>query len=317
MNLVDGLLATARRLPDKAALATAAEDVTYAQLAARVAVAAPALAGAGLRPGDRVALLLGNSPRFAEVLYGALLADAVAVPLNPTLTPAELEPILRDAGARAVVAVPELGAALVALRGTLPDLDVVWVDGEPPPGAVSWTAATAGEVDIPSAAPDGAPRPGLPDGVPPDLALLQYTSGTTGEPKGAMLTHGQLAANQRQMQGTRLRVGERDVVFTVLPLFHIYALNVALGLAVTMGATLLMAERFDPAEALRADRGAAGQRGGRRAADVRRVGTGCRTSTTSISAACASRCPGLRRCRRRCWRARATSSGWTSGRATG
>lgn len=252
MHLVDGLLATARRLPDKAALVCESGEVTYGALAARVAAAAAGLRAAGLVPGDRVALLLSNTPRFAEALYATLLAGGVAVPLNPQFTAVEIEGILRDAGARVVVTAAGHAATAAGLRGTLPDLDVVLVegDGDLPEGTRSWAAATAGEVEVPAEVPVVDARPGLPDGVPADLALLQYTSGTTGEPKGAMLTHGQLAANQRQMQGTRLRVGERDVVYTVLPLFHIYALNVALGLSLTMGATLLLAERFDPRGAL-------------------------------------------------------------------
>ncbi len=243
MNIAQGLRASAARLPDKAALLTAAGSVIYGELDARVDRAAAAFQTAGLARGDRVALLLGNTRHFVEAFYGALRAGLVVVPINVTYTAAEVSHILADAGARLVVAGQAYASVLDGMRETLASLEGVVVAGasSPPIGTRTWRqfVGAAGEL-----------RP--VDVVDDDLALLPYTSGTTGRPKGAMLTHGNLLANQRQMAQTRLRIQEHDVVLAVLPLFHIYALNVGMAFPLSRGATLLLVERFDPVQTLEA-----------------------------------------------------------------
>ena len=248
MNLADRLRASAARLPDKAALVLrptsgGAGQITYGALDATVDRAAAAFQQAGLAKGDRVALMIGNSEHFVEAFYGALRAGLVVVPLNVTYTANEVAQILADSAASAVVVEEAYHDRLGGISETLPALNTVIVTGAsaPPMGASTWrqflgTTAEVAPVDV----------------ADDDLALLPYTSGTTGRPKGAMLTHANLAANHDQMAQTRLSVQERDVVLCVLPLFHIYALNVAMAFTLSRGATVLLIERFDPLQTLEA-----------------------------------------------------------------
>jgi long-chain acyl-CoA synthetase len=241
-NLTDALRSTARRLPDKPALLYQGQPVSYAELDARADRAAAGLRRKGLAPGDRIGLLLANSPHFVEALYGALRADLVVVPLNVAFPAPELAHILADAGARAVVVDEPFLPALAGLDQTLPGLDHVIVAGasSPPRGGSTWRQL----LDDRDAEPAAPTRGG------DDVALLQYTSGTTGKPKGAMLSHANLLANHVQMAQTQLKILEQDVVLGVLPLFHIYALNVGMAFTLSRGATLLLVERFDALQTL-------------------------------------------------------------------
>lgn len=242
MNITDRLRASAARLPDKAAVRVQGQDYAYSALDARVDRAAAGFQNLRLRPGDRVGLLLANSPHFLEAWYGALRAGLVAVPLNTGCTAEEIAFILGDSGARAVVISEAFYPVLAGIQDTLPGLDEVVVVGGAAPhvGSQTWGQLldAAGETARPvTIGQDG-------------LALLQYTSGTTGRPKGAMLSHANLLANQEQMVRSRLRLLEHDVVLCVPPLYHIYALNVGIALPLACGATVLLVERFDPVQTL-------------------------------------------------------------------
>ena len=217
--------------------------MTYGDLDQRVDAAAAAFQAAGLAKGDRVALMLGNGATFVEAFYGALRAGLVVVPLNITFTTNEVAQILMDAEASAIVVDQTYHDRIAGIHETLPALANVVVAGasSPPMGAQTWKQFTEG---------GGAPEPVETDGE--DLALLPYTSGTTGVPKGAMLSHRNLLANHEQMEQTRLSIGERDVVLCVLPLFHIYALNVVMAFSLSRGATVLLMERFDPLQTMEA-----------------------------------------------------------------
>jgi long-chain acyl-CoA synthetase len=246
VNLADRLHASAVRLPDKPALVMrptsgGAGQVTYAELDGRVDQAAVAFQAAGLTKGDRVALLLGNTEHFVEAFYGALRAGLVVVPLNVTYTTNEIAQILTDSEAAAIVVAEAFHDRLGGIAEMLPALDHVIVAGasSPPMGARTWRQFVSSGGDLQPV-----------DMTDDDLALLPYTSGTTGRPKGAMLTHANLIANHTQMEQTRLSVNERDVVLCVLPLFHIYGLNVAMAFSLSRGATVLLVERFDPLQTL-------------------------------------------------------------------
>ena len=248
MNLADRLRSSAARLPDKAALVVrptsgGASSITFAELDANVDKAAAGFQQLGLATGDRVALMLGNGTSFVEAFFGALRAGMVVVPLNITYTASEVAQILADSEAAAIVVGESFHDRLGGMAETLPSLQHVIVAGAsaPPMGSQTWRQflSSAGDVQPVEVAAD-------------DLALLPYTSGTTGAPKGAMLSHGNLMANQDQMAQTRLSVVERDVVLCVLPLFHIYALNVAMAFSLARGATVLLMERFDPLQTLEA-----------------------------------------------------------------
>jgi long-chain acyl-CoA synthetase len=241
MTIADVLHATAERLPDKPALIFHDQPITYAELDREVGRAAAGIAALGIRKGDRVAVLVHNIPHFIYAYLGIVRAGAVMVPLNTMFTADEVSYILADSEARAIVVAEPFVGTVAGLHDTLPMLEHVVVCGDAAPmGSMTWEQMVGkGE-----ATPDVA-------AMDDDIACLAYTSGTTGEPKGAMLTHGNLGANLDQMSGVpMLAEVESDVVLLVLPLFHIYALNVICGLTIRVGATAVLQERFDPVASL-------------------------------------------------------------------
>ena len=231
-NIADDLTVSAGRLPDKPALLFGDQSVTYRELDEGVDRITSGLHKLGVRKGDRVAFAIGNRPVFPTVFYGILRLGAVAVPLNTGLKAAELRPYLNDVGPRAIICdesvVNEVMSAgphsapvfVIGKHSSARPFEQVISDAEPP------------VVDVSS----------------DDLAVLAYTSGTSGSSKAAMLTHRNLAANVDQMlQIPTATTAEDDVVLGVLPMFHIFALNVILGLSIRQGATVVIEERFDPA----------------------------------------------------------------------
>ena len=242
MNLSQMLSASAERTPDRPALLFHGRPISYAQLDRIASQAAGAFAGARVGREDRVAIIAGNVPEFVYALFGTWRAGGVAVPLNVMLTGKELGYILGDCGARVVVCEMGYLPNVLEAKERLPDLETVMVVAGPPvpPGTVSFEEALGRAGDPPTVEP-----------ADDDLALIQYTSGTTAEPKGAMLTHDNLLSNLRQAQDVPALAQTRDdVVLLVLPLFHIYGLNVGLNLTLLTGATGVLAERFDPVAAL-------------------------------------------------------------------
>ena len=246
---------------------------TYAELGDRVARAAEALRRLGVGPGDRVALVLPNCPQHVVAFYAALRLGAVVVEHNPLYTAGELARQLNDHGARVVVAWDKVVPTLDAIRAQTAVETIVAVDltaalprtkrwalrlpvpsaratraamSGPAPGASSWEALVRSAPPLPA----DHPRP-----TAEDLALLQYTGGTTGVPKGAMLTHRNLRSNAAQ--GRAWVPGLRDggeVVYAVLPLFHAYGLTLCLTFAISIGATLVLFPRFDVDQTLEAMR---------------------------------------------------------------
>jgi long-chain acyl-CoA synthetase len=190
--------------------------VTGTELAARVDGRARALVAAGVRRGDRVALLVPNSLACAEGLLAAALTGAAAVPVNLRWTGAEVDRLLADAEPRVLVAAEDRVAAL----GPLPHC--------PPLLSPDATLATG-------------PAPAAP--TPDDPAVILYTSGTTGRPKGAMLTHGNLLSNARLIAAW-LGLGPADRVLTVMPLFHANAIVIGLLTPLVAGGSTVIAERF-------------------------------------------------------------------------
>ncbi|MEY2454541.1 MAG: long-chain acyl-CoA synthetase [Acidimicrobiaceae bacterium] len=227
------LAAVIDRHPDDAvALVYRDQTTTYGELRGQVGQLRGALVELGLAPGDRVAILCGNDGYFVTSYLAVLGAGLVAVPLNPLSPARELQRELVAVGVRAVI----IGPA-----------------GEP-----SMSGVDAAEVptlehrihaeDLPAAAP--VP---VVDRDATDLAAMIFTSGTAGSPKAAMLTHGNLLANLEQMQAHPGRAqNELDVSLGVLPLFHIFGLNVVLGLSLYAGSRVVLLERFDPVSALEA-----------------------------------------------------------------
>lgn len=230
---------TAHRAPNRVALVWQEQRTTYGELDARVDRAVAALQALGVGPGDRVAILLGNVPAFVEAYFGVLRAGATAVPLTLGLAPDEVGHALADSGARVLVVAAVVADAMVDLATELDVTVLVAGATDVPAGTARWRDALEQA---------GEPRP--IDRDRGDLAALVYTSGTTGRPRGAMLTRGNLEANQDQSLAGRFKVSADDVVLLVLPLSHIYALNVGLGACTQVGATIVLMERFDPTTSL-------------------------------------------------------------------
>ena len=263
----------AQRWPDRTAVDFLGASTTYAELADAVARGAQVLLDLGVKPGDRVALVLPNCTGHVVAFYAALRIGAVVVEHNPTYTAGELAHQLADSGAvvalvwekavprvletlartalKAVVAV-DLSADLprakqLALHLPLPSARRARraMCGTVPPAFPMWhrLVAKAAPLDPSHPAPSAS-----------DVALLQYTGGTTGTPKGAMLTHRNLVANAVQGHTwTGVEPGT-DVVYGVLPFFHAFGLTLCLSYAMRVGATLVAFPSFDPAMVLAAQK---------------------------------------------------------------
>jgi long-chain acyl-CoA synthetase len=224
------------------ALISRGKPTDYGSLRDQVARFRTGLIGLGLEPGDRVAILAGNNRYFVVSYLAALSAGLVAVPLNPTNPAAAMVGELRTVGARAVVVGPSGRAVFSGLdRASIPTVEHVIGAGYVPDGGSSIEELST-EI--------GAP---VVDRDPDDPAVLIFTSGTAGAPRAAVLTHRNLLVNIRQTLATGGEpTNSSDVLLAVLPLFHIFGLNVVLGVGLHVGATVLLVERFDPVSALEA-----------------------------------------------------------------
>ncbi|HEY0356993.1 MAG TPA: AMP-binding protein [Mycobacteriales bacterium] len=216
--------------------------LTWGELDDRVDAVAAALCDLGLAPGERVALALGNGLDFPVLYFGVLRAGLVALPVNPTYTGRELAHLLSDSGAAVLVGVPTAVTQAASLRADLPALRHVFVAGSADPASGArpvsdLLAAARGPVDAVTGGEE--------------LAVLMYTSGTSGSPRGAMLSHRAMLANLEQCaQIVPPVLAADDVVLMVLPLYHIYGLNPGLGMVAHTGCTGVLVERFDPADTL-------------------------------------------------------------------
>jgi long-chain acyl-CoA synthetase len=225
---------------DHVAIITRGVETTYGQLRDRVARLRGGLAALGIGAGDRVALLCSNGSYFVETYLAALGLGAVIVPLNPQSPSPEIGHEVATAGVSAVVVEP---AAAGAWKG---------IDPTAIPTVRHIIATEAGGVDTELIFDDllaAEPLDTVEVG-PGALALLVFTSGTAGSPRAAMLSHGNLLANIDQGRSTAAQITADDVVYGVLPMFHIFGLNVVLGFSLANGATVVLVQRFDPSTAL-------------------------------------------------------------------
>ncbi len=244
-NLADLVRRAASAFPDKTALRFREEARSWAVVDAAVDAVANGLRSRGLTVGDRVALLLGNTPDYVSAYFGILRAGCVAVPINTSYTAGELTYLLNDSGTRMAVCGRGTAPVVAGLTDAVPSLATVLVTDT----AVSEHPPAAGTERF-----DDLMLPGAPVVAPTGgegLAVLMYTSGTSGRPRGAMLSHRALIGNLEQTARIVPKaIDADDVVLLVLPLFHIYGLNGGLGEVAYHGATGVLVERFDPVENL-------------------------------------------------------------------
>jgi long-chain acyl-CoA synthetase len=237
---------------------------SYAQIQAEAQAFAAGLQALGIGKGDRVGLYLPNVPIYLSAYYGAAMAGATLVNFSPLYTAPELTAQVRDSGTRLLVTINSaalLPTALEVLRASPLEQLVVGSLGAMLPLTKRILLSLLGRKAI-SSIPDenGVLRweAVLSSGVPTpvaldpevDLALLQYTGGTTGSPKGAMLSHQNITANARQVAAIDPKAGSRDMIVGVLPMFHVFANVSVLNRTVINGGCIAMLPRFDAGQAL-------------------------------------------------------------------
>jgi acyl-CoA synthetase (AMP-forming)/AMP-acid ligase II len=226
--------ATVKRVPDKPALITAeGASYTFSELWTAVRGMARALQDQGVAKGDMIGIYAPNSAEYAVALHGALLAGATVTTLNPLYREREVEHQLADAGAKAVFTLDPLAPMIDAVKHELPKLLHIYKLED------AWEMAR-------SAKGDPAPVKIDPE---KDVAVLPYSSGTTGLPKGVMLSHQNLTSNIRQTLATGVMV-DSDVTLDILPFYHIYGMMVLLNGGLAAGITQVIMPRFDPESAL-------------------------------------------------------------------
>jgi long-chain acyl-CoA synthetase len=232
-NLSLCLVESADMYPDGSALRCDGATTTFSELADNATRFAAYLGYRGLRPGDRVGVMLPNRPEFAMVFYGVLHAGAVVVPIEPLRSAREVAFSLTDTGARLLVFAPSCRPAATAgaQAAGVPLIGVGKQTLEQLTGdflGLAWPVTRAGDDD----------------------AVILHTSGTTEAPKGAQLTHSNLVNNQAVIARSLLDIGPDDVVLGCLPLIHAFGMTYGLGAATSAGATLALLPNFDPGRAL-------------------------------------------------------------------
>ncbi|GHH98534.1 fatty acid--CoA ligase family protein [Neobacillus kokaensis] len=252
MNLSSQLHETAKASAGKIAYYFLDKLCTYAELDEAITKFASGLEKLGVKKGDHIALLLGNSPQFVVSLYGALRLGATVIPVNPIYTADEIGYILNNGDVKVVVGLDLMIPLAERVHHLLPKVEH-YIICKTEQNAVSFAeefsiypkmksfsdVVAAGDLSFIGAE--------LQDD---DTALILYTSGTTGKPKGAMLTHKNLYRNAKDI-GDYLKINHDDRVITALPMFHVFCLTVALNAPLLSGATILIVPKFSPKEIFR------------------------------------------------------------------
>ena len=231
-NLAHILQAAAASSPDRIALQQADEVFTYTEFNAAAARSAAWLADKGVRPGDRVAVMIPNVYAFPIFYYAILRNGAIVVPMNPLYKSREIEYYLGDSGAKLALVWKE-SAAEAARAASDVGVEMIEVDAE-------LMARFAGY-------PDESAIAGRADD---DTAVILYTSGTTGNPKGAELTHGNLRAAAQIFSEGLLKLFAEDVILGSLPLFHVFGQTCVMNASVIAGSSVVLTVRFEAKSAL-------------------------------------------------------------------
>ena len=233
MNLAASLARNAADNPDRVAIHLGDQTTSYGELDDQSARVAGLLAARGIAPGTPIGIMLPNVPEFASVYYGILRTGAVVVPMNPLLKAREIAYYLGDSGA----------PVIFAWHVTAPEVEI----GAKEAGAEAILVDPATFPDILATA---SPAPQVVDRAAYDTAVVLYTSGTTGHPKGAELTHANLINNVEVSAADLFQLGPDDLIFGGLPLFHAFGQTCTLNAAIMTGASLTVLPRFDAAKAL-------------------------------------------------------------------
>ena len=266
LDLVEG---SAKSYPRSVALEFFGATTTYSELVEQISRAAEGLRGLGVRHGDTVALVMPNSPQHVVAFYAVLRLGAIVVEHNPLYTPRELRHQFEDHGAKVVVAWDKVVETLQDFPADVAPEAIVSVDvtrGMPlatraalrlpiskaRESRAKLTTSVRGTTPWEKIVGSSRIKAKHPAPATDDLAVIQYTSGTTGTPKGAQLTHRNLLANAAQSRAWVPTIERgRCTVYAVLPMFHAYGLTLCLTFAMSMGARLVLFPAFDPALVLK------------------------------------------------------------------
>ncbi|WP_042455178.1 fatty acid--CoA ligase family protein [Neobacillus dielmonensis] len=254
MNLPLQLHETSKASASQIAYYFMGQSSTYAELDGAITKFASGLAKLGVKKGDHIALLLGNSPHFVISLYGALRLGATVIPINPIYTQDEIGYILNNGDVKAVVGLDLMIPLVEKVHMLLPKVEHYIICETDQSGIalsgienLSAYPKMKSFTDVAASGDLNFLEPELGDD---DTALILYTSGTTGKPKGAMLSHKNLYSNARDV-GTYLKMNHDDRVITTLPMFHVFCLTVALNAPLLRGASLIIMPKFSPKETFR------------------------------------------------------------------
>jgi long-chain acyl-CoA synthetase len=247
------LASTAVDLPDATATSFLGATLTFQDLKRRADRLAGSLARLGITKGDRVGIMLPNCPQYIAATFAILRLGAIVVNINPIYTAREVLSVATDSGMRALFTLDALAPLALGIRE---NTSLEWIvvtslaeyspAAAPPPridGTLSLADLLAADAVLP-----------LVPIAPDDLAVLQYTGGTTGTPKGAMLTHGNIFANLVQTEAFMYRTPQRGEprYLLVIPYFHIYAFTVGMMKAIWVGALQILLPKYDPEQVLNA-----------------------------------------------------------------
>lgn len=221
MTLSDLLSENAVQIPRKTCIKFNGRKISYSALDELVSLCAGGLVEAGLRAGERAAVLMENSPEYIVSYFGVLRAGGIVVPVNTFLTPHEISYILNDSGSRVLIYSSSFAPQVKEIESSIKDIKAVVFD------------------DIPRK------RPGSFSGSGDDIAVFLYTSGTTGFPKAAMLTHDNLISNAKACRAA-MHVGRNDRVLLFLPLFHAFSFTVCVILPISSSATIVLLPSVKP-----------------------------------------------------------------------
>lgn len=251
LNLVERVRQQAIEQPEKTAYYFMDKPTSYAELEGAIGKFAAGLKELGVGKGDHVALLLGNTPHFIISLYATMRIGATAIPINPIYTSDEISFIIQNGDVKTVVALDLLLPLVEVGVKAFPQVENYIVCETTPDVGEKMSALSDAAKEKAKlftqvlGSAQGFAEPVEVDND--DTAVILYTSGTTGHPKGAMLTHGNLFSNARDV-GDYLKMNGDDRVIATLPVFHVFALTVVVNAPLMKGATLLLTPRFSPAE---------------------------------------------------------------------
>jgi long-chain acyl-CoA synthetase len=251
VTLQEILQRTAEKYPDKVAIAYSEREITYAQLDLLSNMFANALASLGVEKSDQVALFLPNIPQFVIAYFGVLKAGAVVTAISPLHREREVEYQLNDSGAEIIIALDSLYSIVEKVREKTKLKKVIVT------GLDEYGSENSNPVDIPNTlsfkqltekATQNPPE--VQFDPTEDLAALQYTGGTTGTAKGAMLTHTNLVSNALAFAAWIKGAEPKETFLTALPLFHIYGMTTSMTVPISLAAKMVLMPKFDPAKAL-------------------------------------------------------------------